>query len=260
MFNVSIKCAFRFVLSCYCNSAFLKKIPDHLIHESQHSPRILKMTESSSADEITTDQEDEEINCLLSKEEREKYEDIKKLPMQAELKRLEKRFTSKGTAYIVEPLVEEEEEEEIPEQTNWWEKFALCVTDHYNRDNTYILNRSLQVNASSLKELLKDVIGDYPGLSFCHRDISVPFPCRPLFLYRQDLEEVGTRRFENDAESAAYLKLLLDFIRSHFNDELTEGKYLLDQGLITFKYLWTIFRPGTTVFRHAWPAKSIRTH
>lgn len=60
----------------------------------------------------------QEVDEHISKEEKERHETIKHMPMQAELKHLEKRFTNKGVPYIVEPREEEIQHKEI----NWWER------------------------------------------------------------------------------------------------------------------------------------------
>lgn len=55
-------------------------------------------------------------------ETKKKHKEIEKGDMRAELAYLDKRFTEQGQAYYAETV-----EEEIPEQVNWWTKFALCL-------------------------------------------------------------------------------------------------------------------------------------
>ena len=71
-----------------------------------------------SFDRELHNQAQQEVDGHISKEEKERHETIKHMPMQAELKHLEKRFTNKGVPYIVEPREEEIQHEEI----NWWER------------------------------------------------------------------------------------------------------------------------------------------
>lgn len=68
--------------------------------------------------------EDQEMTAHLTEEDKRKREELEKAPMQLEVKDLEKRWTSKGRLYVCEP----KEEEDLPEQINWHEKFALCVS------------------------------------------------------------------------------------------------------------------------------------
>lgn len=125
------------------------------------------------------------------------------------------------------------------------------MTAQFDEGNRYIAHRSLQVNSQPLKDLLKDVIGFYPSYSFQSKNVSIPFPARPLLHLREEIEAAGKQRFKDNEESHGHLKILLEFIDSHFQDEFTDGKNLLEQNLISYKHLWTIFKPGITVYSSA---------
>lgn len=73
-----------------------------------------------------TDADDlKEINAGLTADDLQKRAELEEAPMRAELKYLEKRYTTKGTEYICEP----KEDEDVPDQKfNWYEKYALCVS------------------------------------------------------------------------------------------------------------------------------------
>jgi hypothetical protein len=70
------------------------------------------------------EEEQKEMQGHLTEEDKLKYAQLEKAPMQSELKYLEKRWTKKGRGYICEP----KEDDDIPDdKVNWFEKFALCV-------------------------------------------------------------------------------------------------------------------------------------
>ena len=78
-----------------------------------------------SFDEPPDEEEQLEITGHLTEEELLQRAELEKAPMQAELKDLEKRWTKKGRGYICEP----KDDEDIPEEsTDWFQKFALCVS------------------------------------------------------------------------------------------------------------------------------------
>lgn len=55
-------------------------------------------------------------------ETKKRHKEIEEGDMRPELAYLDKKFTGQGQAYYAETV-----EEEIPEQVNWWSKFALCI-------------------------------------------------------------------------------------------------------------------------------------
>lgn len=191
------------------------------------------------------DYEDQaEINAQLTEEDKAKRAELEKAPMQAELKHLEKRWTKKGRAYITEP----KDDEEVPEEsTNWYEKFALCVTRQYDTSNQFVQRTTLQINSDFLKKILKDIIGSYPGQSFHTSDIGVDFPAHCLYHYRHELKAALADQ-EPGSEGAAHLPILLSFIEEQFADAIKEGDNLREQGLVSYDHLWTIFKPGVQVY------------
>ncbi|TDZ16480.1 ATPase family AAA domain-containing protein 3B [Colletotrichum orbiculare MAFF 240422] len=200
---------------------------------------------SRDSDEPLDEEDQREIVGSLTEEDKKRREEIEKAPMQPELKHLEKRWTKKGRGYIAEP----KEDDDVPEEkTNWYEKYALCITREYDSSNLHVIRTSLQVNSPALKSILKDVIGgSYPGQSFLTNDITVSFPPRSLYHYRRELAAAADG-LEPGSDGARHLPLLVGFINDQFRDTTKNVENLLEQGLISYEYLWTIFRPGTLVY------------
>lgn len=200
---------------------------------------------SGDVDNAPPDEEDlQEINGHLTEEEKQRRAELEKMPMQPELKNLEKRWTKKGRGYITEP----KDDDDVPEDSiNWYDKFALCITRQYDSQNKYVQQTSLQVNSSSLKGLLKDVIETYPGISFQTTNISINSPYHCLYHYRVEfldkLEETSP-----DSELGRHLPILLKFLEEEFVDTLTETNNLNPQGLCSYDTMWTLFRPGIKIF------------
>lgn len=222
--------------------------------------RIAAQNVDEDDDYETGDSGDEEQNGTQKKEqkgqdeadavtaeEKRKREELEKAPMRAELMHLDKRWTKKGKAYFAEP----KEDEKIPDQqVNWWNQFALTITRVYDAQNKHVRETSLSVNSPAIKDVLRDVIGDFPGISFYTKDVSLKFEPKVLYHYYPELgkrtEEL--KKAEAESERAAHMGLLMEFISEHFADEIKEVENLKQRGLITYRLLWTIFRPGIMLY------------
>lgn len=196
-------------------------------------------------DEAEFDEEEQtEINSKLTEEDKARRAELEKMPMQAELKHLEKRWTKKGKCYITEP----KDDDDIPEQAiNWYEKFALCITRQYDGQNKYVQRTSLQINSKPLKDILKEVIGDYPGQSFLTSNVAVDFEPHCLYHYRTELMD-KLETLPEESDGARHLQLLLNFMDEHFEETLADTKNYAEQGLISYDHLWTLFRPNVKIF------------
>ena len=91
------------------------------------------------------------------------------------------------------------------------------------------------------------MIGSYPGQSFHTKNISIPFEPECLYHYRRELVE-ASKEFEPGSEGARHVPILLQFINEQFRDCIAETENLLEQNMIVFEHLWTIFKPGTLIY------------
>lgn len=180
-------------------------------------------------------------NPELDEAAAQKLKEIEEGAMLAQLKHIDRKYTEQGQTYFAETL-----DEIIPEQVNWWSKFALCLVRQMDPSNKYVQHTSLQVNSQHLKDVLKHTIKTFPGVSFQTKEITIGAPYHALFHYRGELEKAG--EMLDDGEAKDHLDLLLDFIDEQFEDEIEENKNLLEEGMVSYKHLWTIFRPGTTIY------------
>ncbi|KAK8069907.1 P-loop containing nucleoside triphosphate hydrolase protein [Apiospora phragmitis] len=166
--------------------------------------------------------------------------------MKCEIKHLDRKFDDKDEAFFAE----RKDEIEKPEQKDWWRLYAICIVRHFSYADTAIDTR-LYVNRAPLRQLVYDVIGNYPCESIDVKEVQISAPYYCLFHYRQELEAVGVSRFENagDDESLGQLTILLNWIKKHFELEIAAHERCVANQVkaIAFENLWTLFRPGTLV-------------
>ena len=60
-------------------------------------------------------------------------------------------------------------------------------------------------------------------------------------------EDVG-KGIEQGSEAAEHLKIQLGFVSEEFKQAIEAIENLLEQGMMNYEYLWTIFSPGATVY------------
>lgn len=207
--------------------------------------RLRRLARARKSQEGPDEDDQMEIGSQLTEEDKANRAMLEEGPMLAEVKHLEKRWTKKQTAYYTEP----KEDEEVPAvKINWYEKFALCVTRHYNTSNSVMHTTTLHINSPALKDILARVIDVYPGQSFHTKDVTINFPARCLYHFRPELN-AALKEQEPGTEGAAHLPVLLGFIDDHFADTIRECDNLRENGLVSYTNLWTIFRPGTHVYQ-----------
>lgn len=118
-----------------------------------------------------------------------------------------------------------------------------------DRSNKIITHKTLAIHSKYIKGLLAELIGDdYPNVSFTTNDISLPWPHKGLFFYRNEIRCAAATKFAENADATEHVDLLLDLIEDDFKDTIRESENLIAQGKITYEHLWTIMRPGTAIF------------
>ncbi|KAI1419950.1 P-loop containing nucleoside triphosphate hydrolase protein [Xylaria sp. FL1777] len=164
--------------------------------------------------------------------------------MKCEIKHLDSRYDDKDEVYF------EERKGEVtkPQQKDWWRLFAFCIVRQFSPYDELEHTR-LYVNPQPLRQLLKDVIGNYYSDPINVNDVQIAMPYYSLFYHRQQLEEVGRERFKEDEESMSHLNLLLEWIQTHFKADIEAYEVCIagEVKAITYDHLWTLFAPKTIV-------------
>ena len=107
-----------------------------------------------------------------------------------------------------------------------------------------------------LWNLLKRLLGHYPYNIFQGPPITLSSPYEPLILYWDKLEEATKQKpiDDNDKQARSDLKLLLDAIAAGSGDVKLDKYFksrasMKKQDAVTFDTLWTLFPPGTLLYR-----------
>lgn len=159
------------------------------------------------------------------------------------------RYSPSGT--LLTHSLQRKDDIEKPDQKDWWRLYAFCVVRHFDYEDDLDDTR-LYVNPLPLRQLMHDVIGNYPSEPIDVDDVQISTPYHCLFHCRKELEAEGVARFEKaeDTESLKQLTMLMDWIKKHFELEIAayERCVASDLKAISFDKLWTLFRPQSLVY------------
>ncbi|KAI5205180.1 P-loop containing nucleoside triphosphate hydrolase protein [Aureobasidium subglaciale] len=207
-------------------------------HDAENISNDTEGTKSESTNEVQSDAKSDNTNDVDPKKKVDATE-----PMKAELKHLDRKYSEKHQWYYAETV----EDKAVPDQVDWWTKYALCVTRHMSEDGKKVQKVVVQINSQHLKDLLKKAVGSYPGVSLDTKDIALTQPCRLLYHYLNEIKEHG-EKFEAGSEAAEHYKVLLNHIQEEFGETIQEARNLCEQKVMNYPQLWTVFKPKTIAF------------
>lgn len=219
-----------------------------------------QIAKSSSSSDLASDADKKDEQEANAKDKDKDTDEDKKDPkgdkpedqtMKTEFKHLDRKYDSEDNPYFIE---RKKEDIDVGEKKDWWQLFSFCIVRRWDSDGD-LDETCLYVNPQPLRQLLKDVIGNYPSDPIDVDDVQISSPYHSLFHYRKQLEEVGQKRFEDsgDSQSLEQLKLLLGWIRTNFELEIAAHERCLSSTskAVAYDKLWTLFTPGTIVHAKA---------
>ena len=148
--------------------------------------------------------------------------------MRTAVKWLERRLNKVGYFQLGEPNSGPPEKEKFDR----WREWAICVIRNFDRQEKHTHNE-LEIKSPILKDILKRVIGEYPGASFNTDRIKLKCPAKSLFHHLDELR-AERKSFEPGTLEQKHLDTLLDFLEQEFEEEIEGTKNLVPEGLITY--------------------------
>ncbi|RYP40755.1 hypothetical protein DL767_001473 [Monosporascus sp. MG133] len=103
------------------------------------------------------------------------------------------------------------------------------------------------VQSPLLRTFLKDALSGYPGLSFSLEEVVLKSPFAAAFHHWDKFKEAALHH--PDEKILTHVRLLFGILRKELKNTFRRHKDLLLNSLITFDYLWTLFKPGELVYK-----------
>ena len=108
---------------------------------------------------------------------------------------------------------------------------------------------SITIQSPLIRKVLEPVFDGYKGMTTKLKELTFNAPFHEFF-YRWDRFQQQILR-ENDDLVLEHIKLLQTVISSEIEPHLEKRQELLDNGLVTFDYLWALFEPDAVIYEQS---------
>ncbi|TGO33851.1 hypothetical protein BHYA_0224g00050 [Botrytis hyacinthi] len=106
---------------------------------------------------------------------------------------------------------------------------------------------SIIIQSLLLKKVLNKVMKGYPGVTTSLRRLEFKSPFNPFFhRWIQLLQAIDS---ENDEDTKAHLVLLQKILQLELKDVMKAGIDYIENKVVTYEHLWTIFQPGCILYK-----------
>ncbi|KAH7113214.1 P-loop containing nucleoside triphosphate hydrolase protein [Dendryphion nanum] len=134
-----------------------------------------------------------------------------------------------------------------PEETEDAQSYALLVRNTKSHSST---GKAMQVHtiivqSPLLKPMLEEVFEGYDGVTATLKRVTFTTPFAPFF-YRWSRFKRAVES-QTDEQTRAHAQLLYSVLSNELDETISTYQDLLSHGVITFKYLWTLFQPGDLI-------------
>lgn len=104
---------------------------------------------------------------------------------------------------------------------------------------------SIVIQSPLLKNVLRDVLKDYPGVTTSLSRLIFSAPFKPFVHRRREL--MAALNGEYDETTKSHLDLLKGIIYSELKDVITATEDYIKHKVVTYDHIWTIFEPGCII-------------
>ncbi|KAF2144007.1 uncharacterized protein K452DRAFT_223451 [Aplosporella prunicola CBS 121167] len=135
-------------------------------------------------------------------------------------------------------------------------KWALLVRNVkvYNDPRKVLQVHSIVIQSPLLKDLLRKVLKDYPGVTAGLKRLEFSDPFEPL-IHRWAELKAAIEKLKSQSQDDEKVKLTLEhaevlysLLKSEFNDMIDTFQDMKSKGVMTYDCLYTLFQPGAIIY------------
>lgn len=137
-----------------------------------------------------------------------------------------------------------------PEDTQEAKRYALIVRREKSvGQKPSLVLHSITVQSPLIRRALGVVFDGYRGMTTKLKDLTFNAPFHEFFYrwerFQQQIKE------ETDEMVSEHIKLLQGVISGEIQPHIEKRQELLNNGLVTFEYLWALFEPDTLIYKQS---------
>ncbi|KAK5074787.1 hypothetical protein LTR64_000992 [Lithohypha guttulata] len=174
-----------------------------------------------------------------------------KIGSKVAFKRVDQVYDRKIGNYKLKETVHED-----PKRSEW-DQYVFNIRRQFDVSSRYLATY-VDIKSKYLRESLKEVMGEIKGLNLVTEKPAID--PNMLFLYLEELRRLQeqltaqSQSLENKKEKkiakikSQHLQVLVDYLDEDFADTKKALYPMLEAGIITFDYLWALFKPNTILY------------
>ncbi|KAI0108699.1 P-loop containing nucleoside triphosphate hydrolase protein [Nemania sp. FL0031] len=126
-------------------------------------------------------------------------------------------------------------------------KYAILIRNKKSYDSHKKLEiDSIIIQSPLLKNILHDVLKEYPGVTTTLSRLIFSAPFRPFVHRRGQLDAAYSG--EQDEDTKNHLALLKDVLHNELSDIIATAEDYVKHKVVSYEEIWTIFEPGCVVY------------
>ncbi|OAA34848.1 ATPase, AAA-type, core [Metarhizium rileyi] len=129
------------------------------------------------------------------------------------------------------------------------QKKAYALTVFHTKSNNDaggLHVHSIVVHSTLLKQVLQELFQGFEGIASTLNHLQFQAPFRHFFYQWDQLET--TAQDHPDSETRSHIKLLHGVLKKELSATLSTHKDFVEHSVVTYEYLWTLFKPGELVY------------
>ncbi|CAK7213823.1 hypothetical protein SBRCBS47491_001937 [Sporothrix bragantina] len=195
-------------------------------------------------DDKTDDKTDEKKDDEKKDDKDEKKEKVI-VGMECAQKNLYQKWDMHNRFTWTETYPEDLEEAAENEAT---EKFAILVRNKKSYDARKTLEiDSIVIQSPYLKNVLRTVLADYPGVTTSLQRLIFSAPFQPFVHRWAGLEDALADDKAYDEATRSHIKLLHDLLHTELKDTIRAVEDYKVNRVVSYEHAWTVFHPGCTI-------------
>ncbi|KAH7115072.1 P-loop containing nucleoside triphosphate hydrolase protein [Dendryphion nanum] len=146
------------------------------------------------------------------------------------------------TNWVEEPPLDVTED--LVTRAKWGEYAVVLRRSAHGGDKKWVVH-NITINSRHILDNLRQNLESYPGLALEGEEVSFTPPFAPLLHFWPEITE--SMKQSTDPEAMEHFEIFTKAIEPELELPMRKARECYEHGKIEFEYLWTLFKPGTSL-------------